>query len=102
MTGAMKASGLLRKAYAQKVTLNVGLWSHWVPEANDKYIEIINEWGKTNNVEINLDFAHQSRDIRSVASAEYHASAGRDVITLCNFDASSFEKKLVPLNDVAE
>ena len=102
MIGTMKASGLLKKAYAQKAMLKVGLWSHWVPEANDKYIEIINEWGKTNNVEINLDFVHQSRDIRSVAAAEYHAGAGRDVITLCNFDAASFEKKLVPLNDVAE
>ena len=90
MTGAMQASGLLRKAYAQKVKLNLLFINHWVPGATDIHKEIINKWAKKNNVEINFDSVHQSRDIRSVASAEYRADAGHDIITLFKFDGASF------------
>ncbi|MHC4535959.1 MAG: ABC transporter substrate-binding protein [Planctomycetota bacterium] len=102
MTGTMKAPGFLKKTYAQKVKLNVLFINHWSPGAADIHKEIINEWAKINNVEINLDFVHQSRDIRSTASAEYRAGAGHDVMTLCKFDGASFKKNLEPLNDVAD
>jgi ABC-type glycerol-3-phosphate transport system substrate-binding protein len=101
MTGTIGTSGLLKKAYAQKIKLNVLLIHHWVPGAADIHKEMINEWAKKNHVEINCDFVHQSRDLRSKASVEYQAGAGHDVITLCKFDGASFKKKLEPLNEVA-
>ena len=101
MAGSIMAPGLLKEAYAQKVKLNVLLISHWVPGAADVHKEIINEWAKKNNVEINIDLAPQCRDIRSIASAEYEAGAGHDVMTLCTFDGGSFKSNLEPLNDVA-
>ncbi len=101
MAGSIMAPGLLQKAYAQKVKLNILFLNHWVPGAADMHKEIINEWAKKNNVEINIDLVPQTRDIRSIASAEYKAGAGHDVMMLGPFDGASFKKNLEPLNDVA-
>ena len=101
MAGSIMAPGLLKKAYGQKVKLNVLLENHWVPGAADIHKEIINEWAKKNNVEINIDFVAECPQIRSVASAENKAGAGHDLMMLCTFDGVSFKNNLEPLNDVA-
>jgi ABC-type glycerol-3-phosphate transport system substrate-binding protein len=101
MAGSIMAPGLLKKAYGQKVKLNVLLENHWVPGAADIHKEIINEWAKKNNVEINIDFVAECPEIRSIASAETKVGAGHDVMFLCTFDGASFKNNLEPLNDVA-
>ena len=103
LAGSMAAPGLVRKAYAQKPKLSVGLWNHWVPGATDVHKEIIETWGKENNVEVSVDFiGPQCRDIRTIASAESRAGTGHDIMALCTFDGSSFKESLEPLNDVAD
>jgi ABC-type glycerol-3-phosphate transport system substrate-binding protein len=100
MAGSIMAPGVLEKAYAQKVKLKVLFENHWVPGAADIHKEIIDEWARKNNVEININLVPQVRDLRSIASAEYKAGAGHDVMMLGPFDGASFKKKLEPLNDV--
>jgi len=102
MAGSIMAPGLLKKVYAQKVKLNVLGISHWVPGAVNVHKEIINEWARKNNVEINIDLAPQCRDIRSTASDEYRGGAVHDVMMLCTFDGASFKNNLEPLDDVAD
>jgi len=101
--GAMAVPGPLRKAYAQKPKLSVGLWNHWVPGATDVHKQLCAEWGAANNVEVSVDLiGPQCRDIRTIASAEARAGTGHDVMAVCTFDAWSFKDQLEPLNDVAE
>jgi len=101
MAASITAPVLLQKAYTQKVKLNILFVNHWVPGAADIHKEIINEWANKNNVEINIDFVAESRDIRSIASAEYKARVGHDVMMLPTFNGASFKNSLEPLNDVA-
>ena len=100
MVGSIMAPGAMQKSYAQKVKLTVLLQRHYVPEAADVLQEIINEWAKNNNVEITIDLMAESRDIRSVGSAEYKAGMGHDVLMLGPFDGTSFKNNLEPMNDV--
>ena len=102
LAASITAPGVLQKAYTQKVKLNILFVNHWVPGAADIHREIINEWANKNNVEINIDFVAESRDIRSVASAENKAGAGHDIMLLPTFDGASFKNNLEPLNDVAD
>jgi hypothetical protein len=101
MAASITAPGLLKKAYTQKVKLNILLISHWVPGAADIHKEIIYEWAKKNNVEINIDFVPEVMQVRSIASEEYKSGAGHDVVTFHTSTGTSFKKKLEPLNDVA-
>ena len=36
--------------------LTLGLWDHWVPDANNTMTKICNEWGEKNHVEVTIDF----------------------------------------------
>ena len=35
--------------------LNLGLWDHWIPGANDVLEKIVVTWGKNNGVDIKID-----------------------------------------------
>jgi ABC-type glycerol-3-phosphate transport system substrate-binding protein len=101
MAASITAPGLLQKAYTQKVKLNILFVHHWVPRAADIHREIINEWANKNNVEINIDFVPEGVQIRPIASEEYKAGVGHDVVMFLTSTGTSFKKKLEPLNDVA-
>jgi len=100
IVGSIMAPGVMRKAYAQKTKLSILMQRHWVPRAADVDQEIINEWAKKNNVEITIDMIFESRDLRSIGSAEYKAGAGHDILMFGPFDGTSFKKNLEPMNDV--
>ena len=71
IVGSVMAPGVMQKSYAQKTKLSILLQRHWVPGAAEVHQEIINEWAKKNNVEITIDMIFESRDLRSIGSAEY-------------------------------
>jgi hypothetical protein len=69
-----------RVARAQS-KLTFGLWDHWVPGANDVLKGIITEWGKSNRVEINIDFITSiGNKLDLTSAAEFRAGAGHDII----------------------
>jgi ABC-type glycerol-3-phosphate transport system substrate-binding protein len=103
VAGAMAAPSVVRKAYAAKPKLSIGLWNHWVPGATDVHQEIVQEWAEKNKVDVTVDLVGpQCRDIRTIVSAEARAGTGHDISAVCTFDATSFKPKLEPLNDVAD
>jgi hypothetical protein len=83
--------------------LALGLWDHWVKPANNVVVAIIEEWGKANKVEVQVDFFPTIGDkLQLTAAAESRAGAGHDVITLWQWDAIAYKDKLEPMNDIAE
>jgi len=83
--------------------LTLALWDHWVKPANKVVVDIINEWGKANKVEVQVDFFPTIGDKLSLTgAAEARAEAGHDIITLWQWDAVAHKDKLEPLNDIAE
>ena len=103
VAGAMSAPGVVRKAYAQKPKLSVGMWNHWVPGATDVHKQIVADWAKKNKVDVEVDFIGPSgADIRTIASAEYRGGAGHDMMTFSTWVSTAVKKKLEPLNDVAD
>jgi len=83
--------------------LTLALWDHWVKPANNVVVEIINEWGKANKVEVQVDFFPTIGDKLSLTgAAEARAGAGHDVITLWQWDAVAHKEKLEPLDKIAE
>ncbi|NVM26603.1 MAG: carbohydrate ABC transporter substrate-binding protein [Desulfobacterales bacterium] len=103
VAGAMAAPGVVRKAYAQKPNLSVAMWNHWIPGATDVQRAVMEEWGKKNKVDVRLDFIGPSAtEMLTVASAEYRAGTGHDLMVLTTFDGAFFMDKLEPLNDVVD
>lgn len=103
IAGATAAPSLVRKAYAQKPKLSLGMWNHWVPGATDVQKAVIMEWAEKNKVDVTVDFIGPSAtEMLTIASAEYRAGAGHDIMVLTTFDGLFFKDKLEPLDDVAD
>ncbi|MFQ5990716.1 MAG: ABC transporter substrate-binding protein, partial [Candidatus Methylomirabilales bacterium] len=103
VAGAMATPGVLRKAYAQKPKISIAMWNHWVPGATDVQRALIEEWGKKNKVDVTADFIGPSAtEMLTVASAEYRAGTGHDIVVLTTWDGHFFKDKLEPMNDVAD
>ena len=65
--------------------LNVGVWDHWVPGANDVMQKQVNAWANKNKVDVQLDFITSSgKKILITAAAEHQANSGHDFIQMYN------------------
>ena len=55
VTSATLAAPYVKSAHsAGKVSL--AFWDHWVPGANETTRQVIEDWGRANNVEVVVDF----------------------------------------------
>jgi len=100
---AMTIPGMIRTAYAQKPKVSIGAWDHWVPGANKVLKEMIEEWGKANKVEVEVDFITTIGDkLQATAAAESRAETGHDIMAFLTWDATFYKDKLEPVNDVAD
>ena len=81
--------------------LQLGLWNHWVPDANPNAIKIIENWGKKNNVEVKVTFI-SNNDMPTKAAAVARAGAGPDIMAFIQFDSGHYAHKLVACNDIME
>ena len=83
--------------------LNLGLWDHWIPGANDVLEKIVVTWGKNNGVDIKIDFITSvGNKLLLTAQAESRAKTGHDVFSLPTWFSSMFKHKLEPIDDVVE
>jgi len=81
--------------------LNIGLWDHWVPGANDVMKKQVDAWADKNKVEMQVDFITSSGNkILITAAAEHQANSGHDFMQMYNWDIGNFSNKLEPVNDV--
>jgi ABC-type glycerol-3-phosphate transport system substrate-binding protein len=65
--------------------LAVGIWDHWVPNANKATETLIKEWAEKEKVEVQLDFiTSQGNKLILTAAAEAQAKAGHDILASGN------------------
>src|SRR5580692_6353967 len=70
--------------------LNVGLWDHWVPGANDVMRKQVDTWAAKNKVDVSVDFITSSGyKILITAAAEAQARNGHDFMQMYNWDIGS-------------
>ena len=83
--------------------LNIGLWDHWVPGANDVMQKQVNAWADRNKVDVTVDFITSSgKKILITAAAEHQAGSGHDFIQMYNWDIGNFSSRLEPMDDVVK
>ena len=81
--------------------LRILQWVHFVPDY-DKWLDntYIKQWGEANDVEVKIDHINNAL-LFSTASSEVAAQSGHDVFQFIS-PPSSFQKQVVPLNDVVQ
>jgi ABC-type glycerol-3-phosphate transport system substrate-binding protein len=81
--------------------LNVGLWDHWVPGANDVSRQIVMDWGKANNIEVSVDYITSiGFKLITTTAAEARAKAGHDVLDMTTVETAKYTDALEPMDDV--
>ena len=99
---AAAAVGFPHVARAQ-TKLTFGLWDHWVPGANDVLKGIVMEWGKSNHVDIGIDFITSiGNKLDLTSAAEYRAGSGHDIIAFGTWYGTLYKDKLETVSDVVE
>jgi ABC-type glycerol-3-phosphate transport system substrate-binding protein len=99
---ALIAAPFVRGAYAAG-KLSLGLWDHWVPDANKATQALIDEWAAKEKVEVTVDFiTSQGNKLLLTTAAEAQARSGHDVLAFSTWLPAAYAEQLVPVNDVVE
>ena len=101
-SAAFVAAPFVRGAHAAgKLTL--GLWDHWVPDANKATQALIDEWAAKEKVEVQVDFiTSQGNKLLLTGAAESQARSGHDIFAMAHWLPSRYANQLAPMNDVME
>ena len=104
VTSAALAAPYVKSAHsAGKVS--VALWDHWVPGANEATRQVIEDWGRANNIDVVVDFFElgtASANLYPTLEAEAHARSGHDLVWLWDLDVPLFKDLLEPVDDLVE
>ncbi|HXG75251.1 MAG TPA: ABC transporter substrate-binding protein [Gaiellaceae bacterium] len=81
--------------------LRILQWAHFVP-SYDRWLdnEYVKQWGERNDVEVKIDHINNAL-LFSTASAEVAAQSGHDLFQFLS-PPSSFQKQVIPLNDIVQ
>ncbi len=83
--------------------LSVGLWDHWVPNANDATSTLIKEWAEKEKVDVTVDFiTTQANKLLLTGAAEAQAKSGHDILAHTSFMPARYAEQMVPINDLME
>jgi len=74
--------------------LTMGLWDHWVAEANPVLRSLVDEWGAKNKVEVQIDFIASTK-IPFTQAAEAQARTGHDVLAFDQWAVQLHHEKLI-------
>jgi hypothetical protein len=100
---ATATGGFPTIARAQTTKLTFGLWDHWVPGANDVLKGIVMDWGKSNRVDITIDFITSiGNKLDLTAAAEYRAGSGHDIIAFGTWNGTLYKDKLETVSDIVD
>jgi spermidine/putrescine-binding protein len=79
-SAALVSAPFVRGAYAAG-KLSVGLWDHWVPNANAAMETLIKEWAEKEKVGVLIDFiTTQGNKLLLTVAAEAQARSGHDIL----------------------
>ena len=81
--------------------LKILQWAHFVP-SYDQWLDntYIKQWGEKNDVDVKIDHINNAL-LFSTASSEVAAQSGHDLFQFIS-PPSSFQKQVVPLNDIVQ
>lgn len=83
--------------------LTIGLWDHWVPDANKATRALIDEWAAKEKVEVQVDFITSQGDkLLLTAAAEAQAKAGHDILAMATWYPHEYARHLEPADDVVK
>ena len=83
--------------------LTMGIWDHWVKEANPVMQAAVDEWAAKNKVEVKIDFIPSAGNKMILTqAAEAQARTGHDILAFDQWNAHLYSDKVVPMNDVME
>lgn len=86
-------------AMAQKQTLKLLTFSHFVPTSDEELKRQLEEFGKQAGVEVRMDrVAHLQ--LPAVKASEVQAQKGHDIVSLTVADPNLYQKHLVELDDL--
>jgi len=101
-SAALIAAPFVRSAHAAG-KLSVGLWDHWVPNANNATETLIKEWAEKEKVDVAIDFiTTQGNKLLLTGAAEAQAKSGHDILALTSWLPSRYAEQLTPVNDIME
>ena len=94
-SAAMIAAPFVRSANAAG-SLTIGLWDHWVPDANKASTDAVNEWAEKEKVRVQIDYiTSNGRKNEITISAEAQAKSRR-VTPSCRFYTITNGERLLP------
>ena len=94
------AAPYVKSSYAAG-TLALGVWDHWVPDANKALTALCNEWGTKNNVQVRIDYiTSQGEKDKLTAAAEAQAGTGHDIMSHRDWNIRIHADVLEPLDQV--
>jgi len=81
--------------------LRILQWVHFVPDY-DRWLDntYIKQWGEANDVDVKIDHINNAL-LFSTASSEVAAQSGHDLFQFLS-PPSSFQKQVIPLNDIVQ
>src|SRR5689334_14461493 len=83
--------------------LTLGLWDHWVPDANKASQALIDEWAAKEKVEVTVDYiTSQGNKLLLTTAAEAQARSGHDILAFSTWLPAAYAEQLTPVNDVVE
>jgi ABC-type glycerol-3-phosphate transport system substrate-binding protein len=101
-SAALIAAPNVRGAYAAG-KLSIGLWDHWVPEANKASSDLIKEWAAKEKVEVQVDYiTGQGNKLLLTITAEAQAKTGHDILAMTTWRPHTHAELLEPVNDIME
>jgi len=101
-TTALVAAPYVRGAHAAG-KLSLGLWDHWVPNANNASKALIEEWGAKEKVEVQIDYITSQGDKNLITiAAEAQAKSGHDIFAMPTWYPQAYQEQLVDVSDVME
>ncbi|UWU75396.1 extracellular solute-binding protein [Bradyrhizobium huanghuaihaiense] len=99
---AFFAAPHVRSAYVAG-KLSIGLWDHFVPEANKASGDLIQEWAAKEKVEVQIDYiTTQGNKLLLTIAAEAQARAGHDILAMSTWRPHTHAEQLEPVNDIME
>ena len=99
-SAAFVAAPFVRGAHAAG-KLSLGLWDHWVPDANKTSTALIQEWAQKEKVEVQIDYiTSQGNKLLLTGAAESQAKSGHDILALSTWLPSRYANQLVSMNDI--
>jgi ABC-type glycerol-3-phosphate transport system substrate-binding protein len=102
---AMSSAALITAPYIRSAhaagRLSIGLWDHWVPDANKTSTALVNEWAAKEKVDVAIDYitSNNNKNLVTIA-AEAQAKAGHDILAMPTWWPHAQTELLEPMNDV--